>query len=104
MVSTKTLVFPSDCIYNITVTYEWDETKAAANTAAGRLSFEAIDEFEWEIATVERSDRQGETRWAATGYIGNRLYRAVYTRRGKAVRIISLRIAGKRGVSEIAAT
>ena len=104
MVSTKTLVFPSDCIYNITVTYEWDETKAAANTAAGRLSFEAIDEFEWETATVERSDRQGETRWAATGYIGNRLHRVVYTRRGKATRIISLRIASEREVREYAAT
>ena len=84
--------------------YEWDEAKAAANIAAGRLGFEAIEDFEWESAIVERSDRRNETRWAATGYIGNRLYRVVYTRRGKAVRIISLRIASEREEREYAAT
>ena len=62
--------------------YEWDEEKSDANIAADRLGFEAIEDFEWETAMVERSDRHGETRWAATGYIGDRLHRVVYTRRG----------------------
>ena len=39
-----------------------------------------------------------------SGYIGYRLYRVVYTRRGKAVRIISLRIASEREERKYAAT
>ena len=62
--------------------YEWDEEKSDANIAADRLGFGAIEDFEWETAMVERSDRHSETRWAATGYIGDRLHRVVYTRRG----------------------
>ena len=84
--------------------YEWDEAKAGANIAAGRLGFEAIEDFEWETATVERSDRRDEMRWAATGYIADRLYRVVFTRRGEATRIISLRIASEREEREYAAT
>ena len=84
--------------------YEWDEVKDAANIAAGRLGFEAIEDFEWESAIVERSDRHNETRWAATGYIGNRLYRVVYTRREDVFRIISLRRASRREVREYAET
>ena len=84
--------------------YEWDEVKDAANIAAGRLGFEAIEDFEWESAIVERSDRHNETRWAATGYIGNRLYRVVYTRREDVFRIISLRRASRREEREYAAT
>ena len=59
------------------MTYEWDAVKNEANIAAGRLSFEEMEGFEWETATVERSDRHGEMRWAATGYIGDRVYRVV---------------------------
>ena len=84
--------------------YEWDEAKAAANIAAGRLGFEAIEDFEWESAIVERSDRHDEVRWAATGFIDNRLHRVVYTRREGVVRIISLRRASRKEVREYAAT
>ena len=84
--------------------YEWDEAKDEAHIVAGRLGFGAIEDFEWETASIERSDRYNETRWAATGYIGNRLYRVVYTRREDVVRIISLRRASRREVREYAAT
>ncbi len=86
------------------MTYEWDEAKAAANIAASRLGFEAIEDFERESAIVERSDGYNETRWAATGFIDNRLYRVVYTRRQDMLRVISLRRASRKEVREYATT
>ena len=77
---------------------EWDEAKNEAQVALGRPSFAAILDFEWETATVERSDRYGETRWAATGYIGKRFYRIIYTMRGNNRRIISLRRASAKEI------
>ena len=84
--------------------YEWDEEKSEANIAADRLGFKAIEDFEWETAMVESSDRHGETRWAATGYIGDRLHRVVYTRRGDKRRIISLRKASPKEMRDYART
>ena len=92
----------SNCLYNISMTYEWDAAKNEANITVGRLGFEEMEGFEWATATVERSDRHGEMRWAATGYIGDRLHRVVYTSRGDRRRIISLRIASKREEREYA--
>ncbi len=90
-------------VYTIcSVEYEWDEAKSNTNIAVGRLGFDAVEYFEWESAMVERSDRHGETRWAATGYIGNRLYRVVYTRRGDRRRIISLRKASTKEIRDYA--
>ena len=76
--------------------YEWDEAKNRANIASGRPGFEAIDRFEWETAIIDPSDRESESRWAAIGLIGNRLYHVVYTARGDRRRIISLRRASRR--------
>lgn len=45
---------------------------------------------------IERSDRYQEVRYIATGYIGQRLHRVVYTARGESIRIISLRKANPR--------
>ena len=86
----------------MSIEYEWDEAKNEANIAAGRPGFEAVEGFEWETAVVESSDRRGETRWAATGYIGNRLYRVVYTRRDDRIRIISLRRASAKEMRDYA--
>ena len=84
------------------IRYEWDEAKSRSNVERGRIGFEAIEQFEWETAVVTRSDRQGEVRWAATGYIGGRLHRVVYTSRRDRTRIISLRIANRREEKEYA--
>ena len=73
------------CIYNIIARYEWDREKNEANVGAGRSGFEAIRDFDWDSAIVKRSDRYGEIRWAATGYIRDRLHRVVYTRREEVV-------------------
>ena len=95
---TKGLIVYTICA----VEYEWDEAKSEANIAAGRPGFDAIEEFEWETAMVEHSDRHGEPRWAATGYIEDRLYRVVYTRRGDRRRIISLRKASTKEMRDYA--
>ena len=75
--------------------YEWDEEKDKANIAEGRLGFAAVEDFEWETAVIQSSPRSGESRWAAIGYIGDRLHYVVYTTRGDRTRIISLRRASR---------
>ena len=84
------------------IDYEWDGAKNEANVAAGRPGFEAVEGFEWETAVVVPSHRRGELRWAATGYIGDRLHRVVYTRRGDRIRIISLRRASAKETRDYA--
>jgi uncharacterized DUF497 family protein len=77
------------------ITYEWDEIKRKANIEAHKVDFTAATGFDWEHAIVEIDDREnyGELREQATGFIGVCLYVLVFTRRGEAVRIISLRKA-----------
>ena len=57
------------------------------------VDFASIVHFSWDTAIVERSDRHGEVRFAAVGYIGDRLHYVVFTERGEITRIISLRRA-----------
>lgn len=78
------------------MTYEWDAAKSEANISAGRPDFAIIEEFDWETAMVIPSPRSGETRWAALGLVGDRLYHVVFTERGNSTRIISLRLASRR--------
>ena len=87
---------PAKCIYNIVMIYEWDEAKNAANILAGRLGFEAIEDFEWETAIITSSPRRGENRLAALGLIADKLYQVVYIRREGRRRIISLRLASRK--------
>ena len=61
-----------------------------------------MDFFEWATALIERSDRFQEVRYIATGYIGRRLHRVVYTLRGESIRIISLRKANPREMRQYA--
>ena len=77
------------------IQYEWDEGKNEANIAEGRLGFAAIQDFEWETAVIFSSPRSGESRWAAIGYIEDRLHFVVYTTREDRTRIISLRRASR---------
>ena len=62
--------------------YEWDEAKRLSNVAKHQIDSTAVHSFEWDTAARESSDRYGETRYAATGYIGDRLHRVIYTIRG----------------------
>lgn len=76
------------------MTYEWDEEKNRANKAKHGIGFEAMEGFLWRSAvTGIDDDDYGELREFADGFIGLTLYRVVFTQRGEAVRIISLRKA-----------
>ncbi len=78
--------------------YEWNAAKNAANQAKHGVAFEAVETFDWNGALVKEDERHayGETRLTAVGCIGTRLYVLVFTARGAAVRVISLRKANKR--------
>lgn len=78
--------------YNSAV-HEWDEAKRQVNLRKHGLDFADMDAFDWEAAIVAEGNHHDEPRWAATGYIGERLCVAVYTVRGDVVRMISLRNA-----------
>ena len=76
--------------------YEWDPEKAESNRQKHGIDFASVREFEWDSAVVRRSDRHGETRFAAYGYIGTRLHSLAFTSRGNRIRIISFRKADAR--------
>jgi uncharacterized DUF497 family protein len=82
--------------------YEWDEAKRLSNIVKHETDFTAMYGFEWETAHEEESRRYGEERFAATGYIGERLYYVIYTIRGDVRRIISLRKANRREMRDYA--
>ena len=73
--------------------YEWDESKRRDNIGKHGIDFERIYAFDWGTAVIEPSPRAGEMRYIGIGYIGDRLHTVIYTERGTATRIISLRPA-----------
>jgi len=68
------------------------------NMARRGLSFELVRQLEWLGAHIEPDTRKdyGEPRFLVTGFIGEHLYRMVFTPRGNKVRVISLRRANLR--------
>lgn len=84
--------------------FEWDEGKRAANIAKHGVDLAAIEEFDFESAAIVPDMRQeyGEAREIAVGLIGVRLHVVVFTRRGRNIRIISLRKANAREVKSYA--
>jgi uncharacterized protein len=78
--------------------YEWDAEKALANIAKHGVPFERVAQFEWDEAQIEEDDRRlyGERRFYALGMIEGRIHALIFTRRGEAVRVISLRKANDR--------
>ena len=81
------------CTYNTMAEFGWNEAKRRENWEKHGVDFASIVHFSWDTAIVERSDRYGEMRHAGVGYIGDRLHYVVFTDRGEATRIISLRRA-----------
>ena len=76
--------------------FEFDPAKNERNIKERGISFASSAEFDWTTALVLRSDRTGEARYMAVGEIEGRLHVLVYTKRGQALRIISLRRANSR--------
>jgi len=62
------------------------------------VDFNEIERFDWEKALILTDNRRDyrERRNLALGFIGARLFLAVFTIRGEAIRIIGLRKANKR--------
>jgi uncharacterized DUF497 family protein len=77
---------------------EFDPAKSQRNIEDRGLSFALAAEFDWTSALILQSDRGGEERYIATGFIGERLHVLVFARRGETVRVISLRRANSREV------
>ena len=80
--------------------YEWDENKRRLNSDTRQLDFADLQGFDWDSATTIRSDRHGEVRFTAYGYLEGRLYAVAYTWRGNVRRIISFRKANPREVAK----
>lgn len=77
----------------------FDPAKNDANIRERGLPFSLVkDEFEWSTAQVIEDMRRdyGQRRYRALGLIGTRLHAVVYTSRGAAMHVISLRKANKR--------
>lgn len=63
---------------------EWDEIKRRSNIAKHGIDFAIAEGFDWLSAYVVEDDRYdyGETRFIATGNVGNTAYTMVLPRAG----------------------
>lgn len=79
----------------------FDPTKDASNQAKHGVSLTLAAMFDWPNVMVAVDDRRDyrEVREIGFGVIGDRLYCVVFTQRGDAMHIISLRKANKREVT-----
>jgi uncharacterized protein len=82
------------------VSISFDPRKNERNIAERGLSFELVEEFEWNSALVVEDSRRdyGERRFQALGLIDGRLHALVFTPRAGRVHVISLRKANRREV------
>ena len=80
--------------------YEWDEEKRRINRRKHGIDFSAIEGFGWSTSITRLDSRHQEQRFIARGRIGTRLHVVVFTRRGEDIRIISLRKANSREVTD----
>jgi hypothetical protein len=78
----------------------FDPRKNQRNMAERGLSFELVEEFEWDSALVVDDVRRdyGERRFQALGMITGRLHALVFTPRAGCVHVISLRKANRREI------
>ncbi len=77
-----------------------DPAKSERNMRERGIAFTAAEAFEFDTAIVAVDDRKdyGEIREVALGFIGARLHVLVFTMRGAACHVISLRKANKREI------
>jgi len=77
---------------------DFDPAKNRKNIQERGLPFALVAEFDWTTALIAASDRRGESRFMAIGYIGSRLHALVFQANRAALRVISLRRANKKEV------
>lgn len=78
----------------------YDAAKCRSNIEGRGLPFDLVQELDWSSALIVEDIRHdyGERRFQVLGFIGERLHVLVFTPRGAAVHVISLRKANKREV------
>jgi uncharacterized protein len=78
--------------------FTFDPEKSARNIAERGLSFDLVEQLEWNTARVVEDTRRdyGETRLQVLALLDGRLYAAVVTPRGEDLRVISFRKANRR--------
>ena len=76
----------------------YDPEKNERNLRERGLSFEMVTKFDFDSAIFTTDTRKdyGEMRTRALGFIGGKLYALVFTMRGSALRVISLRRANRK--------
>lgn len=78
--------------------FEWDPAKSVENKRKHGVSFEEAvalwDGLRVDVEDLARSD-DGEQRSATIGWVGQKLYVAIWTKRGTKIRLISARRARK---------
>ncbi len=74
---------------------EFDPAKDVINLEKHGISLALAEQFDFDTALITQDLRHdyGEVRWSAVGFIHQRLHFLVYTWRGDALRVISLRKA-----------
>lgn len=76
--------------------FDWDPAKEYTNKEKHRVSFEDAKAI-WDLGHLEVKDiayaESGEKRSATIGWIRNRLYVAIWTKRHSKIRLISVRRA-----------
>lgn len=76
--------------------FDWDEAKRTANLAKHGVDFTDAVRMDWSVALTEEQVRGGEVRCLTYAPLDGRLYALVWTQRGQAIRLISLRRANRR--------
>ncbi len=77
---------------------EFDPTKSERNVDRRGLAFDLVEDFDFDSAQIVVDDRHdyGEVRYRAIGRLKNDVAVVVFTIRGEAVRVISLRLASRK--------
>ena len=79
---------------------DWDRRKRIQNMARHGLDFHDLSGFDWDSATLRRSNRFGEEQFLAINRFKGKIYAVVYTRRDSSRRIISFRRANRNEATE----
>jgi uncharacterized protein len=79
------------------VAITFDPAKSARNVQERGLSFERVEDFDFETASFRVDNRRdcGEVRVRALGFLDGKLHLLVFTERGEDLRVISLRRANR---------
>jgi uncharacterized DUF497 family protein len=77
---------------------EYDPTKSFVNEQARGLPFSLVEDFDFDSAQIVEDARRdyGEVRYRAVGMMNEVVAVVVFTMRGEAVRVISLRLVGRK--------